>query len=142
MTNYTNSPWVPGMVSDAFIPDQLIAGDLKLVTDTVQFGGNTTYPRGTVVGQITATGIWVKSVKTATDGSEVPAAIVVDLVDTTTVSPAVGPVYLMGEFNFKSTLYDASWGAAGSSTAFTALKSGFSSKNIFLKMPVSAGNPT
>lgn len=30
MTDYSNNPWMPGMVTDAFIPDQLIAGDLKL----------------------------------------------------------------------------------------------------------------
>ena len=31
MTNYSDNPFAPGMVSDAFIPDQLIAGDAKQV---------------------------------------------------------------------------------------------------------------
>lgn len=137
-----NSPWAPGMTTDVFVPDQLIAGDLKLVTETVNFGGSTTYPRGQVVGMITATGVWIKSVKTATDGSEVPAGIVVDLVDTTTTSPNKGGVYLMGEFNYRALTYDASWGTAGSDAALLALRIGVKPTNIFIKTTISAADPT
>ena len=63
MTNFANNPWMPGMVTDAFIPDQLIAGDLKIVTDSVQVGGSAVLARGTVLGCVTATGTWIPSVK-------------------------------------------------------------------------------
>ncbi len=142
MTNYTNNPWTPGMVSDAFIPDQLIAGDLKLVTETVQVGGNAILERGTVMGVIQATGQWIPSVKTASDGSEVPAAILVDQCDSTAVSPQTAGIYLMGEFNFNALFYDASWGTKGSPEAFTALKTAAIPTNIFIKNPITATDPT
>lgn len=133
---------MPGRVSDAFIPDQLIAGDLKLVTDDVQIKGNTVLERGTVLGMITATGEWTLSVKTAADGSQVPAAILVDQCDLTTASPVRGGIYVMGEFNFNAMIYDPSWGAQGSPVALSALKAAFIPTNIFVKNPVSANDPT
>lgn len=142
MTNYSNNPWMPGMVTDAFIPDQLIAGDLKIVTDTVSIGGSAVYPRGTVLGMVTATGVWIPSVKTANDGSQVPSAILVDQCDTTAISPQTAGIYQMGEFNFNALTYDVSWGVAGSAAALTALKSAFVPTNIFLKSPISAKDPT
>lgn len=142
MTDYTNNPWMPGVVTDAFIPDQLIAGDLKLVTDTVSVGGSAVYPRGTVLGMVTATGVWIPSVKTATDGSQVPAAILIDQCDTTIVSPQTAGIYVMGEFNFNAITYDVSWGVKGSPAALAALKTAFVPTNIFIKTPVSANDPT
>lgn len=50
MTNYPPNAFAPGMVSDAFIPDQLIAGHLNLVTDTVTLTGGAALPRGAVLG--------------------------------------------------------------------------------------------
>jgi hypothetical protein len=32
-TTYSDKPFMPGMVSEAYEPDQLIAGDFKLVTE-------------------------------------------------------------------------------------------------------------
>lgn len=142
MTTYSQNPWVPGRTSDAFVPDQLIAGDLKLVTESVSIGGSAVYVRGTVMGQITATGVWIKSVETATDGSEVPRGILVDRVDTTTTSPNTGGMYLQGEFNFNALTYDATWGTAGSAAALTALRVATGPTNLFIKTPVSAADPT
>lgn len=46
----------PGAFSETFIPDNLIAGDLKLVTDNLAvFTGSQVYIRGTVVGLILET---------------------------------------------------------------------------------------
>ena len=142
MTNYSNNPWIPGKVSDAFIPDQLIAGELKLVTDTVQVGGSAVLKRGTLLGMITATGVWIPSVKTATDGSQIPAAILVDECDSTLVSPQTAGIYVMGEFNFNALTYDPSWGTVGSPVAYAALKAALTPTNIFIKSPVSANDPT
>lgn len=63
--------------SSVFVPDRLIAGTLQLVTDT-RFVTGGVYKRGTVLGMITASGKYTASVKTAADGSETPAAILVD----------------------------------------------------------------
>lgn len=103
-----NNSWSPGMQSYTYVPDQLIAGDLQLVTDTVEIGGTDVLLRGTVLGQITTTGVYVPSVKTASDGSEKPCAILVD--DVTPGSSSVrGGVYLIGLFNQNRILFDSSW---------------------------------
>nr|UVN06421.1 MAG: head decoration protein D [Bacteriophage sp.] len=103
-----NNPWRPGMVQDVYVPDQLVSGPLQLVTDTVKITGGKAYKRGTVLGVVTASGGYQLSVKTATDGSEVPSAILVDDVDAT-AGDVQGGVYLMGEFNGHRIIIDNSW---------------------------------
>lgn len=103
-----NNPWRPGMVQDVYVPDQLVSGPLQLVTDTVKITGGKAYKRGTVLGVVTASGGYQLSVKTATDGSEVPSAILVDDVDAT-AGDVLGGVYLMGEFNGHRIIIDNSW---------------------------------
>lgn len=103
-----DNPWSPGMQSYTYVPDQLIAGNLQLVTDTVNIGGAAPMQRGTILGQIAATGVYVLSVKTATDGSEKPSAVLVD-----NVNPAGetvrGGVYELGIFNQNRIIFDSSW---------------------------------
>ncbi|HCC7945914.1 head decoration protein [Citrobacter freundii] len=103
-----NNPWRPGIVQDVYVPDQLVSGPLQLVTDTVKITGGKAYKRGTVLGVVTASGGYQLSVKTATDGSEVPSAILVDDVDAT-AGDVQGGVYLMGEFNGHRIIIDNSW---------------------------------
>ncbi|MBO1325307.1 head decoration protein [Acetobacter sp. TBRC 12305] len=91
-----------------FVPDQLIAGNLKLVTSTVTFASGNTLVRGQVVGRVTASGDYIPSVATATDGSQVPCGIVVDTVDASAAA-AQGAIYEMGEFNSNYMTFDASW---------------------------------
>lgn len=95
MDQFGQNAFAPGMKSSAFVPDQLIAGTLQLVTDTGTITGGV-YKRGTVLGMITASGKYTVSVKTATDGSETPAAILVDDVDVSTHGDQSGGLYLMG----------------------------------------------
>jgi hypothetical protein len=52
-TNYGNNPFQPGIQQDAFIPDQLIAGDLKVVTKPATITGGAALVRGTVLGKVT-----------------------------------------------------------------------------------------
>jgi hypothetical protein len=52
-TNYGASTFQPGVQQDAFIPDQLIAGDLKVVTKTATITGGAALIRGTVLGKVT-----------------------------------------------------------------------------------------
>lgn len=47
-----DNPWVPGITAETYIPDQLIAGNLKLVSDSVTITGGVDLNRGTVLGRI------------------------------------------------------------------------------------------
>ncbi|ENC9788859.1 head decoration protein [Klebsiella pneumoniae] len=124
MDQFGQNAFAPGMESALFVPDQLIAGTLQLVTDTGIITGGT-YKRGTVLGVVTASGKYKLSVKTATDGSEKPAAILVDDVDASTTDQN-GGLYLMGEFNQNRIIFDNSW-------AVPALKTALRPLAIFLK---------
>ncbi len=53
VTNIGDNPQQPSISADAYIPDQLIAGDLKLVTDSVTITGGAALKRGSVLGQVT-----------------------------------------------------------------------------------------
>lgn len=124
INQYGENPYQPGMRQDTFIPDQLIAGQFQPITDTVQCLAGKVYPRGMVMGQVTASGLYTTCIKTATDGSEKPCAIMVDTVDATDGQKR-GGVYLTGEFNAHRLIMDASW------TADT-LKPLLRDKSIFL----------
>lgn len=122
--------FAPGMRQAVFVPDQLIAGNLKIVTDQVNFAkADALLMRGTLVGQVTETGLFVVSVATATDGSQIPSGIVVDTVDATE-DTASGAVYLMGEFNVRYMSFDDSW-------AEDKLVAACRQNNLFIKRSVS-----
>jgi len=135
--NVSNNPFSPGIATDVYSPDQLIAGDLKLVTRNISVPQQSAVlPRGQVMGIISATGLAVPSVATATDGSQVPAGILADATDATAGQVTAG-LYQQGEFNFAALTFDASWGAAGSAAALTKLAQAARS-TLFFKVPVSA----
>lgn len=48
-----DNPFIPGVTAETYIPDQLIAGNLKLVTQPIVLGAGT-LKRGTVLGQQTS----------------------------------------------------------------------------------------
>lgn len=133
--NVSNSPFQPGIVQDAFVPDQLIAGDLKVVTKPgVTFLAGQIYPRGAVLGIVTATGKYTLALSAAGDGSNTPVAIAVDTVDATSAD-ALGGVYTMGEFN----------GAAltlGTGTTLAAATAALELKNIYIKTAVTSADPS
>lgn len=108
MNQFGQNTWGPAYRQDTFIPDQLIAGPLQLVTETVTIAKGKKYVRGTVLGVIDSSGEYALSVKTATDGSQHPSAILVDNVDATRETVRAG-VYIMGEFNIHHITADASW---------------------------------
>ena len=65
VTQVGENPFVPGIVSETFIPDQLIAGGLKIVTDpNAVVTGGANLSRGTVLGKQT-NGSLVSSTGTA-----------------------------------------------------------------------------
>lgn len=80
-----------------------------------------------------ATGIYVPCVRTATDGSQVPLAIISDNV--TLVVEGTAGAYLAGEFNVRSLTHDASWTPA---LLIAALRP----YGIFAKHSISAAMPS
>lgn len=81
-----------------------------------------------------AAGIYKFCTAAAVDGSEVPAAILVDFTDPTAGNVNAG-VYLMGEFNGNAIVYDPSLSLAG-------IKAAFAGKGIFIKNAVAADDPS
>ena len=80
-----------------FTPENLIAGEFPRIMRIETITGGQALPQGAVLGQITATGAYVLSTTTATDGSEVPVAILAQPIDAT--SDVEGHLFLTGEFN-------------------------------------------
>lgn len=129
-----NSPFAPGVTQDAFVPDQLIGGDLKIVTRTRQISGGAIFKRGTVLGMITATGVFTIATAAANDGSQTPVEILADDVDATG-GAVPGGTYVMGEFNERAVIL-------GAGITLDAARAALEQKNIYLKSSVSAANPT
>ncbi|MDQ2763020.1 MAG: head decoration protein [Pseudomonadota bacterium] len=134
-TPYYNSPFQPGVTQDAFMPDQLIGGDLKIVTHagrTLLAGQY--YKRGTVLGLITASQKYTIATSAAADGSQVPCNILVDDVDAT-LADALGGIYAMGEFNANAVIL-------GAGITLAAAKAALEVQNIYLKTAITASDPT
>lgn len=92
-----DNPQTPGIYAEAYIPDQLIAGNHKLVTGSVTILAGQLLQRGSVLGQITASGKYILALSAASDGSQTPAAIAADYIDAT-AGDVTGAIYLAGEF--------------------------------------------
>ncbi|WP_197520297.1 head decoration protein, partial [Paraburkholderia tropica] len=73
VTQVGQNPAVPSITAQTFIPDQLIAGPKQIVTRNVTITGGP-YVRGTVLGQITASGKFTIALSASTDGSQTPTA--------------------------------------------------------------------
>jgi hypothetical protein len=87
-----------------------------------------------LVAAPTAAGLYKLCTAGAVDGTEVPAAILVDQTDPTGGNVSAG-VYLMGEFNANALVLDPSLSLA-------AVKAAFAGKGIFIKNAVSAFDPS
>ena len=79
-------------------PENLIAGEFPRIARVVTVTGNGPLPLGTVLGRITTDGRYLWSDVNASDGSEIPDAILAESIDTT-VNDVQATVYLTGEFN-------------------------------------------
>jgi hypothetical protein len=55
MAIFSFDPFTPVSISDAYIPDRLIAGDLKLVTQNIDIAAGQVLFRGSVMGRTTGT---------------------------------------------------------------------------------------
>ena len=136
-TYYGDAPFQPGMTTDVFLPDQLVGGDLKIVTDNATITGGAYYKRGTVLGRITANGKLTQALAASNDGSQTPAAILVDDVDTTGGDQS-GGIYRQIEVNGNALIL-------GTGITLPAAKAALEadpSSNIYVKAPVLASDPS
>ena len=79
-------------------------------------------------------GTYVECVRTATDGSQFPLAILVDDADATD-GPVTAGAYLSGEFNAARLIYGATW-------SLPALVSAMRPYGLFAKSSISAASPS
>lgn len=78
-------------------PDNLFAGTYPVVEEGGTLLTGSVYPRGAVLGKVTASGKYIVCDTAAVDGSEAPVAILLDEVDAT-AADKLGPLALSGEF--------------------------------------------
>lgn len=81
-----------------------------------------------------AVGTYKLSVKTATDGSQVPSAILADYADAS-AGPVTAGAYVAAEVNARALNFDPSWDIA-------SLRAALRQYTIFVKSSVSAADPT
>lgn len=87
-------------------PDNMFAGEFPAVQRIETITGGAAFPRGAVLGRITASGLYTLSDASTTDGSQKPAAILAEAIDTTS-GDAQAVVYHAGEFNSHALTYGA-----------------------------------
>lgn len=100
---------------------------------TLTAGGTVTAGDRYVISPAAGSMKWKLCQKSATDGSQFPAAILADDADAASADVIAG-LYLQGEFNQRSIIHDPSWTIAELNAALRAY-------NIFLKSTISANNP-
>lgn len=76
-TNYGENSASPSFTTDAFIPDQLIAGPLQIVTDTVLLTGAAALTRGAVLGKTATAGTAAATAGGSNTGNGAMGAITV-----------------------------------------------------------------
>jgi hypothetical protein len=137
-TTIGNNSSAPGGVANIFVPDQLIAGPFQPVTHNITvLSGQGVLKRGTLIGRVTASGKYIKSLAGASDGSQTVLAVLADDVDATSAD-ALGGAYLSGEFNANAMTYDVSW-------TLSALQLAGRAYDIYVKQmsaAMSAADPT
>jgi hypothetical protein len=112
-----------------YTPDNLIAGNFPLVTDTGTLLSGESVVRGELLGKITSGGKLAVSLSASSDGSETPYCIAAETVD---ASAADAPIayYLTGEFNIAAMTFGTGHTAA-------SVKDGLRALGIFLKTVIS-----
>jgi hypothetical protein len=111
--------------SATYTPDNIIAGDADALTGekiTIIAGQNLI--RGTVLGKITASGKYTKSLSAAADGSQTPDYILAEDCDATS-GDKLGMAYSRGDF-----IQEALTLGAGHTIA--SIKEGLRVKGVFL----------
>jgi hypothetical protein len=97
-----------GKTDEAFTQEQVIIGVSDVITRPETYKSGADVVALTVLGRITASGKLIKSVNTASDGSQTPVAIAVADVASASADK-VGPAYIAGEFNVDALVWDATY---------------------------------
>lgn len=117
--------------STAFVPDKLIAGDADdLIARNITLISGQNLTRGTVLGKITASSKYNKSLSTANDGSEVPDLILAEDCDASS-GDKVTVAYERGDFIQEALIL-------GASHTVASIKEGLRVKGIYLLSTVGA----
>lgn len=93
-----------------YTPDKLFDRDTVTRKRTIASGAGV-LPRGTLLGKITASGKYLKSLAAAVDGSEVPDSILLEPVDATAADVDAG-IALAGTFGIQGVTFGAGHTAA------------------------------
>jgi len=126
-----NDPVAAGFTDQGSLsPDVLFAGDYPRATKVVTITGAAALVRGTVLGRITASDKYLKSLSAAADGSQTPKAILAQDVDAT-AADVLAPVYFTGEFNEDALVL-------GAAHTLASIRDGLRQIGIFLKKIVAA----
>ena len=122
-------PQYPMQSSETYSPDRLVAGLTQLVTENRILVAGQSLKRGTVVGRITASGKYTLSTAAASDGSEVPYAILADDYDATLGDIGPCAAYTKGEFNERAIIL-------GTGHSLTSVRGALRAGGIYLKPAV------
>lgn len=136
-TTIQDNTFLPGIQPYQYNPDQLIAGTHKVVTSQATFLAGQILQRGSVLGQITASGKYVLALSASADGSQNPIAIAADNVDAS-AGDVSGAVYSAGEFDSTSLILGTGITLAAATAALRPL-------SIYIKTTsaaMSSGDPT
>ncbi|MDI2091616.1 head decoration protein [Commensalibacter oyaizuii] len=134
-TIWGGSAQIYGNKDVSYRQDNLIAGELQPVTQSITLKGNQgILRRGTIIGKDN-TGVYVVSKATATDGSEKALAVLVDTYDTSSGDVSGAGGYFTGEFNASRIIIDDSW-------TLETLRDAGRPLALFFQDVVNADNPT
>jgi len=89
-------------MAETFVPNNLVAGDTQLVSDSVTIVLGNDIKRGAVLGKIAVSGKFTLSKVGTGDGSEKPYAVAAEDVDASTADVTGVPVFIKGEFNARA----------------------------------------
>ena len=104
-------------VSNLYDPTALYAGDKFPAHRAITVAQGAALVRGTVLGRVTATDKYIVSVRTASDGSQNPVAVLAADLDAS-AADARGRPTSRASSPWRSLTYDASWTATQLQAAF------------------------
>ncbi len=82
-------------------PSNLISGEFPVITQTIKVAAGQVLSRGSVLGQISTSNLYVLSQPGVKDGSEKPSVVLAEDVDASQ-SEVEAVCYLSGQFNTKA----------------------------------------
>lgn len=126
-----NDPVAGGFTDQGSLtPDNLFAGDLPRSTKMITIASSAALTKGTVLGRITASDKYLKSLSAAADGSQVPKAILAADADASG-GDVLAPIYFTGEFNEDALVL-------GTAHTIASIRDGLRQMGIILKKILAA----